>query len=61
VPDGRQSVYCAERFGQSMSDDWSHSLSASHSLSGIGLADFHDRIGVRFVSTRAFCRLCPLL
>lgn len=61
VPDGRQSVQCAERFVQSMSEKCRRTSSASHCLPGTGWADFQGRIGVRFVSTRAFCRLSPAL
>jgi hypothetical protein len=47
-------------FLQGMSEEFNQSLSASHCLSGISLAGFHDRIGVRFVSTMSFCRLSPV-
>jgi hypothetical protein len=44
-----------------MSEECSHSSSASHCLPGIGWADFQGRIGVRFVKTKGFCRLSLVL
>jgi hypothetical protein len=44
-----------------MSEELGRSPSASCCLPGIRLGDSPGRIGARFVSTRAFCRLCPIL
>jgi len=61
VPGSRRSCRRCERKGWSMSEEFCRSSSATRCLSGMGLTGVEGRIGVRFVSTKGFCRLSPVL